>query len=212
VHILEPMTVATDYALGVLGLVLGNRLWKSSGPEGLSGRLWAGMLLAMAVAAFAGGTSHGFADRLGVTGNWALWRLTVWSIGIASLCIVAATARFAFSTIVGRWVTALFAVQFAIYAVWMVWHDDFGYVILEYVSAMVLVAAVSLWRWFGHGWSGGPWVVGGILVSFLAAGVQMSGFALHEHFNHNDLYHVIQMAGFILLYRGGGMLGDRPGG
>jgi hypothetical protein len=48
--------------------------------------------------------------------------------------------------------------------------------------------------------------MGGMVVSFLAAGVQMSGMTLHRHFNHNDLYHVIQMAGFYLLYRGGGML------
>ena len=125
---------------------------------------------------------------------------------------MAAIARFAFSSAVGRWLTALFAVQFAVYAVWTIWHDDFVYVILEYVPAMVFVAAVSLWRWFGHGWAGGPWVVGGILVSFLAVGVQASGFALHQHFNHNDLYHVIQMVGFYLLYRGGGMLEDRSGG
>lgn len=210
-QILEPMTVGTDYALGVLGVVLGRRLWKSSRSKNSSRRLWAAMLLAMAVAAFAGGTSHGFVDRLGTVGYWALWRLTVWSIGVASLCIVAAIARFAFTSTLARWVIALAALQFAVYAVWMVWHEGFGYVILEYVPAMVFVAAVALWRWLGHGWGGGPWVVGGILVSFVAAAVQVSGFTLHRHFNHNDLYHVIQMVGFYLLYRGGDMLPDRSG-
>ena len=40
--------------------------------------------------------------------------------------------------------------------------------------------------------------------STLRAGamVQASGFRLHEHFNHNDLYHVIQMVALVLLYRG----------
>jgi hypothetical protein len=36
----------------------------------------------------------------------------------------------------------------------------------------------------------------------MAGLVQASGFRLHEHFNHNDLYHVIQTAAVLLLYRG----------
>ena len=43
---------------------------------------------------------------------------------------------------------------------------------------------------------------GGVAVSFAGAAAQMSGFALHRHFNHNDLYHVIQMLGLWLLFRG----------
>ena len=45
-------------------------------------------------------------------------------------------------------------------------------------------------------------VVAGVVVSFAGAGVQMSGFALHQHFNHNDLYHVIQMFGLWLFWKG----------
>jgi hypothetical protein len=42
----------------------------------------------------------------------------------------------------------------------------------------------------------------GVSVSVLAAVVQQSGWSLHQHFNHNDLYHVIQAVGVWLLYRG----------
>jgi hypothetical protein len=40
-------------------------------------------------------------------------------------------------------------------------------------------------------------------VSVLAALVQQSGLTLHRNFNHNDLYHVIQLVALWLLYRGG---------
>ena len=67
-----------------------------------------------------------------------------------------------------------------------------------------------------HGWSAmqnkeraSLWMLGGVGVSVLAAGVQASGFALHRHFNHNDLYHVIQIAAMALFYIGGGRLRDR---
>lgn len=43
----------------------------------------------------------------------------------------------------------------------------------------------------------------------LAASVQASGFALHRHFNHNDLYHVIQIAAMVLLFVGARQLRDR---
>ncbi len=210
-HILEPTTVATDYILGVMGLVLGRRLWRSGAPHNSSRSLWGAALIALAVAAFAGGTSHGFADRLGDTGDWVLWRITVWSVGVGSRCLAAAMARFAFSTRTARIVVALFGLQFTIYAVWMLRRDDFGYVILEYVPAMIFVLATAAWLWSRRGWPGGSWVAGGIVISFVAAGVQASGLGLHQHFNHNDLYHVIQMVGVCLLYRGGEHLEDRGG-
>ena len=46
-------------------------------------------------------------------------------------------------------------------------------------------------------------------MSFLAAAVQVNGIALHDHFNHNELYHVIQMGGMYLFYRGARVLKDR---
>ena len=47
------------------------------------------------------------------------------------------------------------------------------------------------------------------MVSFVAAAVQVSGVAIHQQFNHNDLYHVIQMGGMYLFYRGALLLTDR---
>jgi hypothetical protein len=45
-------------------------------------------------------------------------------------------------------------------------------------------------------------MLAGVGVSVIAGLVQASGFALHEQFNHNDLYHLIQIAGVLLLYHG----------
>jgi len=41
------------------------------------------------------------------------------------------------------------------------------------------------------------------LVSLAASWVQVMRISLHENFNHNDLFHVIQMLGMYLMYRGG---------
>ena len=50
--------------------------------------------------------------------------------------------------------------------------------------------------------SGVQWLVRGIGVTLIGLGIQQSGWSPAEHFNHNDLYHVIQMAGLFCFYRG----------
>ena len=91
---------------------------------------------------------------------------------------------------------------FAVYAWWMLSHSDFVYVIYHYVPAMLGVAILQGWDWVRRRAASAPWMVSGVVVTLLGAIVQQSGFSIHRHFNHNDLYHVIQIAGLLLLYRG----------
>jgi hypothetical protein len=46
------------------------------------------------------------------------------------------------------------------------------------------------------------WLKLGLYVTLLGVAIQQSGCGLHAHFNHNDLYHVVQMVGLYCLYRG----------
>lgn len=55
---------------------------------------------------------------------------------------------------------------------------------------------------------GHQWLKGGILVSAVGLLIQRSGWELHEHFNHNDIYHLVQMAGIYCFYRGVSCLHD----
>jgi hypothetical protein len=52
-------------------------------------------------------------------------------------------------------------------------------------------------------------MVAGVAVSIAAAAVQASGLDLHQHFNHNDLYHLVQLGALLLYYRGVRLLTDR---
>jgi hypothetical protein len=45
-------------------------------------------------------------------------------------------------------------------------------------------------------------------VAAVAGAIQWARLAPHVHFNHNDLFHVVQMASLYLLYRGGLLLRD----
>jgi hypothetical protein len=55
------------------------------------------------------------------------------------------------------------------------------------------------------------WLVLGIVVTLIGGAVQQTGFGRGEPFNHNDRYHLIQIAGLYFWYRCGRTLRDRPG-
>lgn len=46
------------------------------------------------------------------------------------------------------------------------------------------------------------WLKRGLYLTLVGVAIQQSGWVFHEHFNHNDLYHLIQMPGLYCLYRG----------
>lgn len=46
------------------------------------------------------------------------------------------------------------------------------------------------------------WIRRGLIVSAVGLAIQKIGWDLHHHFNHNDLYHMIQIAGFWCLFEG----------
>jgi hypothetical protein len=182
----EPMTLATDYLLTIAAAVFAIRLWRTN-------RNWALAFLFTAAGSFFGGTYHGFGSMLHVLTTIVLWKLTVYSLGLASFFLVLGSAR-------DLLLVAL--VKLLVYMSWMTAHSEFLWVIIDYGMALLIVAVVQLVR---RGPST-PWVIWSIVVSVIGALVQMSRLSLHEHFNHNDLYHVIQLVALWLLYRGGKLM------
>jgi len=205
----EPMTLLTDYLLAALVLVFALRLGRKGEPEQKSIRMWSLAFYASSSAAFVGGTWHGFHLYLSPLAGLLLWKITVYAIGLASLFLFTGAI---FATIEGlprRIFLLLAMIKFLLYAAWMAVHNDFRYVIHDYAPTLVFVLLLQGIALLKRREESAPWIIGGILVSFAGAAVQASGFDLHANFNHNDLYHVIQMGAFWLLYRGGLMLRDR---
>lgn len=212
VTIAEPMTLVTDYVLGTLAEVCAVLLLKQNSTlRQQSVRLWALALIATAMASYLGGTYHGFQYTLGPSAAAVLWKATTISLGVASFFLLAAAFSAAFAREDRRWLIAAAGLKLAIYVAWMLSHDEFRFVIYDYGSTLAILLMLVV---TGHtlGLSGHrAYIAAGILVSIAAAGVQQSGIRLHQHFNHNDLMHVIQMGGVWLLYKGGARLRDAGG-
>ena len=203
----EPTTMLTDYALGALCLWLG---WKLYGLAAFQRKtavmLWAGAFFSTSLASFVGGTFHGFTSILSDSILAGLWKVTVYLTGFSSFFLLSAVLVAGLPPPVRRWALALSSLKLVVYLAWMVIHDDFLFVVYDYGSSMILILIFQVRALYKLQSSAAGWIVGGILLSFVGATIQQSGFSLHEHFNHNDLFHIVQMVAFYLLYRGGNAL------
>ena len=203
----EPVTLVTDYLLAILTLFLAWRLRARA--DGQRARLaWALAFLALGTGAALGGTWHGF-TMIDASLRVVLWKTTVLAIGIASAAMIFGSAR-AMAGPRLRWGLAAFAVvAFALYAGWMLFHDAYVFVVMDTAVAMAIVAALhavpaAAWRS-----PGSRWMMAAVALSAIAAAAQASRWDPHPHFNHNDLYHVLQMGAMALFYAGARELKDR---
>jgi len=205
----EIMTMLTDYALGALAGLWSVLLLRAARRErSRSIALWGAGFLGLALASIAAGTYHGFPDELGARRCVSLWSFVSWTMGLASFLMFSG-AILALSR--GAWRIALLAaalLKLAAFAILAAGQDEYAFVLLDYGSAQLAILLLAAFAWGRERAPAAPWLAAGIVVSGIGAAVQHNGFAPHEHFNHNDLYHVIQMLGLYFLYRGGARFGN----
>jgi hypothetical protein len=202
------MTMITDYAITALGLWVGIMLLRRPGAD-RAVRWWAGALLATGVAALAGGTFHGFGPAMPSAATAVTWRLTMIAIGAAAFCFITGAAFSVFARRVRNVIVVLAAVKLVLYLVWLTRDTHFKYAIYDYTPAMVAVLLAEIYVWLRSRDRGAAWIIWGIVISFAGAFIQMQEIGFHRNFNHNDLYHVVQMVGIYCFYRAGLLMSER---
>ena len=113
--------------------------------------------------------------------------------------------------IVPLWLAILLfaAMKLVVFIVRVARQPEFRVAAADYGGALAILLAGAAYMAVRHRAPGMTWLIAGVLVSLVAGIVQARKLALHRHFNHNDLYHVIQMAALFAFYRGGALLVDR---
>lgn len=177
----DPMALITDYVLGIFAWVLAALLKRAGKP-------WVPAFVFTGIAAILGGTYHGLFEHP------LLWKAVVYAVGFASFFLLAGSG--------GRKLQVFAAVKLVAYLAWVTMDDAFVWVIVDYGVTLLIVAAV-------HAIRKSPatkWILANIAVSIVGALIQQSKVKLHPYwFDHNDIYHVIQMVALWLLYRAGTM-------
>jgi hypothetical protein len=194
--LVEPTTMLTDYLLGLVYLCLGIRLVRTYG------LVMAGLaFFAIAAAAFTGGTYHGLGAVLRDSTLAVLWSVSLTLVGFSSFFLLAAALSIAVDEKTRRvWLT-IAALQLCVYLFWISNHKEFRFAIYDYASAMAAILGFSVVAARRGNRAFGQWMAAGIATCLLASVVQAGHLALHRNFNHNDLYHVIQIGGALLFYR-----------
>lgn len=202
------MTVFTDLLLGVCNARWGIALLRQGGSQRqYSQILWGIGFIAAAVAAILGGISHAVGDQ-SPSARRKLWQGTVWATGFTSASMFASTVVACTSQpLKGRLLLGAL-VKLLAYCAWMASHDKYVFVIIDYGSAMAGVVSLHGPAIMRRSSASSRYILGGVAVSLAAAFIQVRKITLHRHFNHNDLYHLIQIAACYLFYRGGRQLQD----
>lgn len=188
----------TDLLLAALAGGLAAHL-RGLGPRHLAPRWWAAALAGTAVSALIGGLYHGFGANFGpeITRAW-------WTATLLVICLTAAAMEVALLHEMVQperhrlWlrVIAFKAVAFGGFAVQ---YPRFVIVITAYgmtLAVWTLVALVGKRPWRGA-------MLLAVGLSLVGAAVQQLKIGVSAHFNHNDLYHVIQGGALVAFYRAG---------
>lgn len=204
----EPTTTLTDYAMALVAW--GSAAWLARRAEGhVARRTWVAGIALVGVASVLGGSLHGFAPVLSASAQAALWRATYVTLGAANLGLLVGIAWAMLRPGRARPVAvALFALHFAAFCWLLMRAMDFGLVIQDYALILVALSVLAV-REVRRGSPAGVWLFVGVGVSAAGAVVQRSGLTLHVHFNHNDLFHVLQSLGLWCYARAGAFLEDR---
>ena len=197
----SPTTAITNYMMGCIGLYLG---WQTLQIQGsLFHILWSCSFFSLSLGAFLGGSHYVFGPRLPDYITKVIRILTLIFVGITGLFLAGSAATFYINE-TGKFGLMLGSAILVIkYVLGLNKNDTFHHAIKFYVTLIILALIGFIPAFFSLGYTGALQIVIGLLVNLSAAGVQASGLTLHKHFNHNDLFHVIQVLGMILIYRGG---------
>jgi len=196
--IAEPMTAFTDLLLCLLSLGFGIRL---RGGTSRARSLWSLAFLASSLGSLTGGTYHAFQPSLSPLLLTILWKITAAVLAAAGLLLFCGTTQALVPQRIARLLTIVASLLFVIYLAWMTTHDEFIYIIVFYGTMMIATLVICIVR-YRIAPRACALIISGIAIAALAAAVQASHIDPFVHFNHNDVYHVIQMISLYVLYRG----------
>ena len=199
----EQTTAATDFIIAVLAVVAWIYL-RYIGPGGLRGRLWRGVLLLLAAAALLGAIGHGLVLRTAVYNS--VWLLAYLALALVVAAFLLATIRdLAGDKTARRALPVLLVIALVFFGYAMLDPENFLPFILYELAAMTLSLLGFVWITMRGELPGAPSITAAIGVNILAAAIQAegsAGFTLIWSFDHNGVFHLVQIVAIGLLVHG----------
>ena len=199
--IAEPDVALTDYALVVESLLFSTWIYRRRPANSL--KLWFVLLFgSIGLAAFVGGTVHGFLTDPRSRVTTICWSITMIILGITALSEYGIGARLMFAPRSGNVVILAAVLMFAVYvAIVVTWNNTFRIAVINYIVGLLFLATALLRLYAGNRRRAALIGFVGLLLTVAASAAQQAHIAIHPHyFNHNALYHLLEAIALLLLY------------
>lgn len=207
-QITEFWTFVTDIVLSAqcfaYAYILRNQVLK---PE-VSAKSWVGIFATIGVAALGGAIHHGFKLHLPAEIYQSLKITVLLCLNITAALLGRSLINFTLlpENKIRRPLLALVYLKLLCFVFLGLSQPKFIVGLLDYASTFVVALVVYFFR---RKEEGPRFMLYGVLVSFAAASIQALKLAPSASFNHNDLYHVVQMFGMYLFFKGTPLLRDK---
>ena len=201
---IELVTAATNIPLAVTSLVTVAFLWRRRSTHSLKAWLWIGVFGSLTIAACLGVIVHGLA--LDSEAKKLMWHPLNAALALTVAC-------FAAGAVVDQWGTRaaqltlpgwlLLSAGFLLYTTFLA-ESFLPFVIYE-GAVMVFCLGVYATLAFHGRIAGAAWMLGGVAITILASvfrAAQLGTFTLVVEFDHNSVFHLIQLPGLICLLIG----------
>lgn len=201
----EQTTAATDLILTIISVVTAygiHKLGKDIQP--LKTKIWVTVFILLAIAAFFGSIAHGFI--MSEKTNFILWQPLNLALGLG-VSLFAAGALFDLlqGSLPKAIIPGLIALGIIFYFITVFIPGSFLVFIIYEAVVMVFALCVYIVLAARAKLIGAWWMVLGILITIIAAGIQASGSINVQFiwkFDHNGIFHIVQMIGVLIIYLG----------
>jgi hypothetical protein len=196
----ELTTAATDAVLAIECIVILVYLWRTPNRDRWKISLWCWVFGLLAFVSMLGAVAHGFVMSYSV--HAALWKPLYLSLGtIVGLFLVGAVYDWRGRVVARLLVPWSIGLGFIFFGVTEIFTDAF--IIFVLYEAIALTVSLMIYSFLAatHRLKGAKVVATAIFLTLVAAGVQASNlsFTLLVPFDHNGVFHLIQMVGLATL-------------
>ncbi len=196
----ELTTAATDAVLGFVCLLLIAAIIPYRPLDPWKVRLWSWVFGLLAAVSFLGAVAHGLDLRPGL--RKLLWQPLYFALGIdVSLFILCGISDWLGKQAARRLLFAAIGTGMAFYAVTLISGGSFLVFVIYEAIAMISAMAIYVVIAVGRQMPGASTMAAGICLTIAAAALQASpaGFTLVWPFDHNSVFHLVQIAALIVL-------------
>ncbi len=201
----EQTTAATDVLLAILAFIVALKVNNTGKNIDLKKtRIWVWVFGLLSFAAAVGAVAHGL--QMSKLTNFILWQPLNLALGVAiGLFVAGVVYDFMNFTLPRTLIPALLVVATVFYTITVMIPDAFIVFIIYEAIAMLFSFIVYTLLASRKKVKGAGLMAAGILVTIIAAGIQAVEsvkITLIREFDHNGIFHIVQMIGILILLGG----------